>query len=460
MTIQDKLRRLPSIDKILSHQDCEPLVGRYGRAKILDMMRHILDEARKKAQAGDYTPLLDSPSAFIAKAALALEADSRSNMTKVVNCTGVVVHTNLGRALLAKEATQAAALAGSHSVNLEYRIDEGERGERDELVEGLITRLTGAEAATVVNNNAAAIFLALNTLSEGKETLVSRGELIEIGGSFRLPEIMRKSGCLLREVGTTNRTHLTDYEDGITGDTALIMRAHPSNFSIVGFTSQPGYQELANLAGSKVIPFIVDLGSGALIDMEPLGLGRELTVQKTLEMGADIVTFSGDKLLGGPQAGIIAGARELIDRIRKNHLKRILRCGKMTLASLEATLRLYQHPELALRHIPTLRALSRDIKDIRRVATKVAGAMETFFGEEAEVTVIDDICRAGSGAAPQADIPSVSVAIKHSSMNPNQLARWFRQISPPVAGRVEADLFRLDIRLVEDEKEITDSLPH
>ncbi len=460
MSIQDKLRKLPSVDKILGHVDCQPLVARYGRPKALDAMRSVVDEVREQMKNGDDIPLSDSSPWFITKAAQMLEASSRPNLKKVINCTGVIIHTNMGRALLAKEAIQAATLAGSHNVNLEYKTDEGKRGERDELVEGLIVDLTGAQAATVVNNNAAAIFLALNTLSEGKETLVSRGELIEIGGSFRLPEIMAKSGCLLREVGTTNRTHMADYEDAITGDTALILRAHTSNYSIVGFTSQPGYQELSGLARSKDIPFVVDLGSGALIDMEPLGLKDELTIRKTLRMGADIVTFSGDKLLGGPQAGIIAGNGKLVDRIRKNHLKRALRCDKMTLAALEATLRLYQNPELALRNIPTLRALSRDVDEIRQVAVKVAGAMETFFGKEAEVTVMDDICRAGSGAAPRADIPSVSVAIKHSQMNPNQLAGWFRRLSPPVAGRVEADLFRLDIRLIENKKEITDSLAH
>ncbi|MDH5679402.1 MAG: L-seryl-tRNA(Sec) selenium transferase [Nitrospinota bacterium] len=443
---QQALRALPSVDSVLADPQVEALAKNWGISCVTSAARAAIETARAAILKGDAPTQWDWPAQIVKL----ICSDQEPTMRHVVNLSGVVSHTNLGRARLAEEAVVAAASAGASNVNLEYSLKSGGRGERDSLVEELVMRLTGAEAATVVNNNAAAVLLALNTLSFGKRTIVSRGELIEIGGSFRLPEIMEKSGCHLAEVGTTNRTHLADYEKAIDPDTALALRAHTSNFKVVGFTTKPKLSDLAALCHERGIPLMDDLGSGALIDLAQLGLPSEPTVADTIAQGADVVTFSGDKLLGGPQAGLIVGRREYIDRIRKNPLKRALRPDKMILAALEATLRLYLCPEVAIQHIPTLRHLSRPVAQVRDMAERAAAIARGYFKEEAEVTIIDDICRAGSGALPEVDIPSVSVAIRHAKMSPNQLAAWFRERKTPVIGRVERDLFRLDMRTMDD----------
>ncbi|MDH5509801.1 MAG: L-seryl-tRNA(Sec) selenium transferase [Nitrospinota bacterium] len=443
---ETSLRSLPAVDSLLAMPKVATLVKDWGKKCVTQAARTAIEKARAAILKDGATTPENWPEIIVKVIAL----DQEPTIRHVINLSGVVSHTNLGRARLAEEAVVAAAAAGASNVNLEYSLENGGRGERDTLVENLIVRLTGAEAATVVNNNAAAVLLALNTLAFGKKTIVSRGELIEIGGSFRLPEIMEKSGCHLAEVGTTNRTHLADYEKAIGPDTALVLRAHTSNFRVVGFTTKPELTELAVLCHQQGIPLMDDLGSGALIDLGDLGLPSEPTVEETISQGADIVTFSGDKLLGGPQAGIIAGRREYIDRIRGNPLKRALRPDKMILAALEATLRLYICPEVAAQHIPTLRHLSRPMVEVRRMAERAAAIIRGHFKLEAEVTVIDDICRAGSGALPEVDIPSASVAILHRKMNPNQLAAWFRGRRTPIIGRVERDLFRLDMRTMDE----------
>jgi len=452
MKKEELLRNLPSVDRLTGHEKCGELIAVYGRGRVVNIARKLIDKTRseilsEKNVSGN-TIRTDSEWLVAMEQAIAME--SIPALKRVVNCSGVVVHTNLGRAALCDAASDATALCARSAVNIEYDIVNGTRGDRDTIVESLVTELTGAQAATVVNNNAAAVLLALNTLSDGKETIVSRGELIEIGGSFRLPEIMSKSGCVLREVGTTNKTSLQDYAESVNENTGLILRAHTSNYRIIGFTSQPGLDELASLSRSRGVPLMYDLGSGTLIDLRRFGLPHEPTVQETIEQGADVVTISCDKLLGGPQAGIIAGAKETIGKIKKNHLKRALRCDKMTFAALETTLRLYLNPDEAVSKIPTLRHLSKTIDQIRPVAQKAAAFFREYLGSDAAVSVVDDVSRAGSGSLPQIDIPTLSVAIKHGGMGPNDLAAWFRNLDTPIIGRVEDDLFRMDMRCVDD----------
>jgi L-seryl-tRNA(Ser) seleniumtransferase len=445
----EALRKLPSVDNLLNHPASVELIAKHGREGAVSAIRREIDEARRATLQDGRADIPADAGGWIALAEAKLDESARPKLVKIINCAGVITHTNLGRSLLSEEAGMAAHDAAVGNVNLEYDLAKGGRGDRDDLVEGLICELTGAESATVVNNNAAAVLLALNTLAFGKEAIVSRGELIEIGGSFRLPDLMAKSGCVLREVGTTNRTHLYDYENAANADTAIILRAHTSNYRIIGFTTQPKDTELAGFARSKGLPFMVDLGSGAIVDLTRIGLPYEPTISDTLKNGADLVTVSGDKLLGGPQAGIIAGRKDLVALIKKNHLKRALRCCKMTIAALEATLLLYLNPEKAARSIPTLRFLSRRLADVRATAEQAAQIISRMFGEDAEVTVIEDTCQAGSGAMPELDMPSHSVAIRHKKMSPDALAKWFRRREIPVIGRVKDDLFRLDMRTVE-----------
>lgn len=456
MKKEELLRGLPSVDRLLGLPELASLIGLHGRSRVADAAKRLVGEARTQILSSDNGGDAPTPDdrQWAASIGELIECESRPRLRKVVNCSGVVIHTNIGRSALSAAAGRAAMKAATSNVNLEYDLEEGGRGDRDRILENIITGLTGAEAATVVNNNAAAVLLTLNALSEGKETIVSRGELIEIGGSFRLPEIMAKSGCLLREVGTTNRTHLADYENAFSEKTALILQAHTSNYRIVGFTAQPGLQALAELAARKGVPLAVDLGSGTLAGLGQFGLPHEPTVQETLKNGADVVTISGDKLLGGPQAGIIAGRRELVDRINKNHLKRALRVDKMTVAALEATLLDYLDSEKTPQRVPTLRHLARKPEDMRPVAEKAAEIIRKTFGDAAEVTVIEDVSRAGSGSLPEVGIPTLSVAVRHKTMGPNRLADWFRSLDTPVIGRVEDNVFRLDMRCVEDAGEI------
>jgi len=446
---------LPSVEKLLASLDAAPQCALFPRAVVIAAVRAELETLRREILAG--TPVEAqslAPAAILEAAATRMAADVGPKVQRVVNATGVVLHTNLGRACLSDAAARRAYEVAHFPCTVEYDIDGGERGHRDAAVEGHLTALTGAEAATVVNNNAAAVLLLLDTFASGREVVVSRGELVEIGGSFRIPEIMKKSGAWLREVGTTNRTHLEDYERAITPQTAMLLKVHTSNYCIVGFTSAVELRELRLLADRHPAVIVAeDLGSGALVDLAPYGLGHEPLVGERLREGADVVTFSGDKLLGGPQCGILAGRREFIDRVRQNPLVRALRCDKMTLASLEETLRAYRY-EAAIVEIPALRALTRPAAEIERTAQAALSLLRAALGNEYTIELIESAARAGAGARPDLSLESRALAVTSPSRSALEIATWFRRARPPIIGRVEKDRFLLDLRTIDDPSEI------
>jgi len=384
----------------------------------------------------------------LAKAKELLRRRLRPSLCRVINATGVVVHTNLGRSLLPKEAIEALLLVARRYSNLEFDLSSGRRGSRYSHVEEILCELTGAESALVVNNNAAAVLLTLNTLAQGREVIVSRGELVEIGGSFRIPDVMSRSGAILREVGTTNRTHLRDYEEAINENTALLMKVHKSNFALVGFTKEVSEKELVELGRRYGLPVIEDLGSGCFIDFSKYGLLKEPTVQETLAAGLDVVTFSGDKLLGGPQAGLILGRRELIDQIKRNPMNRAVRIDKLTLAALEATLRLYRDLDQAVEHIPTLALITMSPKEIRLKAKRLVSCLRKEDLSGAKFEIRETISRVGGGALPLASPKSYAVVIESERYSAAKVERLLRQNEPPIISRVEEDKVFLDMRTV------------
>lgn len=441
--------RPPSLDALLRTEDGADLATAYGHQATTHCLRDAILAARESGGA-------DGP-ALLADAAMRLVRRRAPSIRPVFNLTGAVLHTNLGRSPLADAAIAAMAEA-SGFVNLEYDLGRGKRGERDSHISKWLTTLTGAEAALVVNNNAAAVMAVLNTLSRGKEAIISRGELVEIGGAFRMPEVMARSGVKLREVGATNRTHLRDYEEAISEKTGIIVRVRPSNYAITGFTSSVPERELAALAHANGVPFYDELGSGALVDFRKWGLPYERTVQDSLADGADIVSFSGDKLLGGPQAGMILGRADLVKRIAKNPLKRVLRLDKATLAALEATLRLYDDPDSLATHLPSLRLLSRPADVVEAVAGRIGAALSQKLTGWAVAT---EPCASqiGSGALPVDLLPSFAVTIalpesitRGRGRKLDRLAAAFRALSRPVIGRIAEDRFWLDCRCLEDEQ--------
>ncbi|MGQ0545320.1 MAG: L-seryl-tRNA(Sec) selenium transferase [Betaproteobacteria bacterium] len=436
------LQALPSVDRLL--QRSQALIEAHGRAAVTDAIRGALALLRKNR-------LVEDEEALISRVAESLRERAQPTLRPIFNLTGTVLHTNLGRALLPAEAVEAIASVAQHPANLEYDLERGARGERDAHVEPLVCRLTGAQAATVVNNNAAAVLIALNTLAARKEVPVSRGELIEIGGSFRLPEIMARAGCRLREVGTTNRTHLRDYAEAIGTKTGLVLKVHTSNYRIEGFTAAVPEKELARLCKEKDVPFVIDLGSGTLVDLRRYGLPHEPTPAEALRQGADLVTFSGDKLLGGPQAGLIAGRKDLIARIARNPLKRALRVDKLTLAALAAVLRLHEDPDRLAARLPTLRLLARPVEEIRAMALRIRPILEKHFSVE----VIECESEVGSGAAPAQRLPSAGLALRPGNA---ALAARFRGLPVPVIGRLQDGALLLDLRCLESEEEFVKNL--
>ena len=449
------LRAMPPVDECL--RACEGIAGidGLGRQYVKLMVRRAQAELRQAVLLPGLADASPAPTRqsmveeIVRRTHAAIEVDEPALRT-VVNATGVVLHTNLGRALLAEPAIDAMAAAGRSAVNLEYDLEGGGRGERDTLVEEELCALTGAEAATVVNNNAAAVLLALNSLAAGREVVVSRGELIEIGGSFRLPDLMEHSGARLREVGTTNRTHPADYERAIGPDTALLLKVHPSNYRVVGFTAEVGLAELVEIGRRHKIDVVEDLGSGALIDLGRLGLPREPMVAERIAAGAALVTFSGDKLMGGPQAGVAVGRRELVKRMRANSLRRALRCDKLTLAALEATLRLYLRAGDPAAALPTLRYLSRSTGELEVIAERAREILAERLDGDFQLEVVPSFSQIGSGAQPTEEIPSRAVRVTHPALAPEAIAAMFRGARPPVIGRIADDAFLLDVRAVDD----------
>ena len=422
--------------------DLAPLIQRVGRPLVVEALRAWVDARRGQAEVAD--PLACARWCEARLAGLATPSQRR-----VFNLTGTVLHTNLGRALLAEEAIEAAVAAMRSPTTLEYDLDGGGRGERDDHIAPWLCRLTGAEAATAVNNNAGAVLLALNALAAGREVVVSRGELIEIGGAFRIPDIMARAGCRLVEVGTTNRTHLKDYAAAIGPDTAAIMKVHPSNYAVQGFTKSVSAAELVPLAREKGLPVIEDLGSGTLVDLETWGLPHEPTAREAITAGIDVVTFSGDKLLGGPQAGLLVGCKALIERIARNPMKRALRLDKVRLAALEATLRLYADPERLVRRVPTIRALARPAAEIHIQAERLLPALAQALGRAWQAGIKPVRGQIGSGALPVDLLPSFALSVKGKGLD--KLANAFRRLPIPVIGRIEDDTLLFDLRTLDDE---------
>ncbi len=448
----ENLRVLPPIDECIRAATADPALSRFAHGYVRILVRRAqaaLRSAIASAAEGP-VPAREALLAEIVRIAGAAAAADEPLMKPVINATGVVLHTNLGRALLAEPAIEAVIRAARSPVNLEYDLASGGRGDRDSLVEEELCALTGAEAATVVNNNAAAVLLALNSIADGREVIVSRGELIEIGGSFRIPDVMGRSGARLREVGTTNRTHPGDYASAIGPDTAMLLKVHPSNYRIVGFTAEVGLAELVEIGSAHNLPVIEDLGAGALIDMQLYGLAREPVVADRIAAGAAIVTFSGDKLLGGPQAGLIVGRRDLIARLKANPMRRALRCDKLTLAALAATLRLYSRSSDLESVLPTLRILRRTPAELEGVAIRACALILERLGPDFTVEVVASASEVGSGALPAQEIESRALRIVHREHSPDSIAEMFRRARPPVIGRITEGAFHLDMRTVDD----------
>jgi L-seryl-tRNA(Ser) seleniumtransferase len=445
------MQRPPSVDAVLRAPAGVLAVARFGRALATDAVRAAIAAARPALREGEAAP----DRAALAGAAFAvLERSESQSLRPVLNLTGTVLHTNLGRALLAAPAIEAAVAVMAAPAALEYDLDSGARGERDDHVRGLLRELTGAEDALVVNNNAAAVLLALAVLAAGKQTIVSRGELIEIGGAFRMPAIMASAGTRLVEVGTTNRTHRRDYEQAIGADTALLLKVHTSNYRIEGFTAEVSPRDLAVIAHAHSLPMMDDLGSGTLLPLDRWGLPKERTVAEAVRDGADLVTFSGDKLLGGPQAGFIVGRAELVARCAQHPLKRALRLDKLRLAALEATLRLYRDPDRLAERLPTLRLLTRPAAQIRAMAEGLVAPMSVWAGPDWRVEVVACRSQIGSGALPVETLESAGLALHPIGGGSGRalagLAGRLRALSPPVIGAVKDAALRLDLRCLED----------
>jgi L-seryl-tRNA(Ser) seleniumtransferase len=453
----DTRRDLPSVDAVL--KSCGDLEATWGRTGVLRVVKSEL--AHLRTRLGQGLPCDISKNEIVARVLTALTDADRSTFKRIFNLTGTILHTNLGRALLPQRAIDALSQVASTPTNLEYDLQSGTRGERDDHAEQLICELLGTEAATVVNNNAAALLLVLNTLAQGLEIPVSRGELVEIGGSFRIPDIMEKSGCKLVEVGTTNRTHLKDYLHAVKNSTALILKVHTSNYSIEGFTSAVGEPDLAALAHQHNLPLVVDLGSGNLIDFSCYGLPEEPVITSAIRNGADIVTFSGDKLLGGPQSGIIAGRRDLIDRIRSNPLRRALRSDKLTLAALSEVLKIYRKPETLAHELPTLRYLVKEQSLIREQAVFLAPQLGGCLPDRFTVEPQPCLSQIGSGAMPVQNIPSYALAITAiTDADIRRLSEAMRRLPCPVLGRLHEGKLLLDLRCLDDGEKFIEQARH
>lgn len=452
---QQALSSIPSVDELLKHEKIENQLFRYPRTIVVDGIREYLNEYRQyilSLKDEELHQLDFSPEPLIEGIITKVHKAMSSKLINVINATGVVIHTNLGRAVLTEKAKENLWSIACRYSNLEFELESGSRGSRYSHVEDLICKLTGAEAAMVVNNNAAAVMLVLSTLAKNKEVVVSRGQLVEIGGSFRIPDVMAESGATLREVGTTNKTHLRDYENAVNENTAALMKVHTSNYKIFGFTQEVESEELVELSKKLNIPVIEDLGSGVLLDLQKYGLPYEPTVQSAVKAGMDIVTFSGDKMLGGPQAGIIIGKREYVERMRKNQLTRAFRIDKLTLAALEATLRLYLDEQTAIREVPVLQMLTISTAELHKKAKRLQGKLLKRLGDKCSTAIIDEYSEVGGGSMPMHKLPTKAVAITSTEKSVDALERELRGYKTPIITRISKDRLIIDVRTVFDDE--------
>jgi len=448
------LRSLPAVDKILQAPPFSRLADQLPHVYLLEAAQQAIESCRQAILGGEQLGDQELSVEAIASRAEAMALKSHQpNLRHVINVTGTLLHTNLGRAPLAPAALEAIANVSRSYSNLELDLDSGKRGHRFSHIEELLCRLTGAEAATVVNNNAGAVLLCLTALARGKEAIVSRGELVEIGGAFRVPDVMEAGGVRLREVGTTNKTHLHDYQRAIGEETGMLLKIHTSNYRIVGFTESVSGAQLAEIGREHRLPVMEDLGSGMLLDLTPFGLPREPTVAEAVATGLDIVTFSGDKLLGGPQAGLIVGKREAIETVRKHPMARALRSDKLTLAALEATLRLYLDPQKALKEIPVLGMLDASPAQLLKRSRSLARRLQLRSGEQARIEVIEEVSCVGGGALPLTELPGHAVSISPKRINVDTLSERLRHSTPPVIGRIQEDRLILNPRTLRQDEE-------
>ena len=444
---QKLLSGLPSVDEILKGGQGMEWLNTYPRRYVLQAVREAIDLRRKEIIDGFTSDL--SEERMMSDIEHIIEKLSSFSLKPLINATGVVIHTNLGRSTLSERVLENIRRVSESYSNLEYDIEKGKRGKRYTHIKRILREVTGAEDALIINNNAAAVLLCLNTLSRSKEVIVSRGELVEIGGSFRMPDVMTASGAILREVGTTNKTHLYDYESAINENTSLILKIHKSNYRIVGFADEVSIEDLAKLGSKHKIPVMFDLGSGCLIDLRPFGIHDEPSVKEIVKTGVDLTTFSGDKLLGGPQGGVIVGKKEYIDRIQKNPMTRAMRIDKLTLAGFEATLMEYIDEEKVVENIPTLRMLLQKPDEIKGRAKRIARRLKTEI-RDAHITVISDASRAGGGSLPEVDLPTYAVSLKTDVVSVNELEERLRKGIPPVIARIKGDSLIVDARTVMD----------
>jgi len=450
------LRQLPSVDELILFFQEHPLAAELPRTILVKAIRQTLAEVRRQLLelSPDTLPERVDREWLLAQIQQQVRQSQSFRLLRVINATGVIIHTNLGRSPLAQAAMEQIAAVGAHYSNLEYNLATGTRGSRHDHLEALLQELTGAEAALVVNNNAGAVLLTLNSLAQDREVIVSRGQLVEIGGSFRMPDVMRASGAILREVGTTNKTHLFDYEQAIGPETALLLKVHTSNYRITGFTKEVSLPEMVALGKKFDLPVVEDLGSGCFLDLSRYGLDKEPTVTEALQAGADLILFSGDKLLGGPQAGLAMGSRVLVERLKRNPLTRALRPDKLTLAGLEATLRLYRDEEQAVQAIPTLRMITRPAVEVKRRAQGLARRLRRLLPGQTKVNVIPATARVGGGALPQVELPSFALSLTDPAWPAHKLEEALRAAAPPVVARVEHQKVLLDVRTILPEDEV------
>ena len=441
------LENLPSVDEILKSDQGTEWLHIYPRRYVLQGIRELIDSRRKMILEGGIVDL--SEESLVPEIANAIERFSSLSLMPLINATGVVIHTNLGRSILSEKILENIRRVSEGYSNLEYDIDKGKRGKRYTHIKRILREVTGAEDALVVNNNAAAVLLSLNTLAKGKEVIVSRGELVEIGGSFRIPDVMRASGAILREVGTTNKTHLFDYESAINENTALILKVHKSNYRIIGFSEEVPIEDLAKMGARHHVPVMFDLGSGCLIDLKPFGIHDEPSVKDIVKSGVDLTTFSGDKLLGGPQGGVIVGKRDYIEEIQRNPITRAVRIDKLTLAGFEATLMEYVDEEKAVRNIPTLKMLLQRPEEIKARANRIAKGLKKEINN-ADITVLPDTSRAGGGSLPEIDLPTYVVSIRSEKLPVNEFEEKLRKGNPPIIARIKENSLIIDARTVQE----------